>query len=111
MHNDAPIDAPVIGTDLDGLVKGKPQDIRAMLKLWQEQHKSALADTSVWPPSKTLGDQNLVTQSGEDDNFSTIVRNDEADDDDDVEFEADEPVPDIFAPQVFLRRGDLVEFQ
>ena len=84
-----------------------------MLRLWKEQYQSALADTSDLPPPSTLGEQNLLTQSGEDDDLTSIVRSDETNDDDDdyddVEVEADEPIPDIFAPQVFLRRGDLVE--
>ena len=79
-----------------------------MLRLWQEQHDIALADTSR-SPSSTLSDiQNLFTQSGEDDSFTEIARDDEIDDDD-IKFESEERTPDIFAPQVFLRRGDLVE--
>ena len=79
-----------------------------MLRLWQEQHDIALADTSRSP--STLSDiQNVLTQSGEDDSFTKIARDDEIDEDDDVKFESEERTPDIFAPQVFLRRGDLVE--
>ena len=78
--------------------------------MWQEQHDIALADTLGRPPSSTLSDtQNLFTQSGEDESFTAIARDDEVDDDDDLNFGSDEPIPDIFAHQVFLRRGDLVE--
>lgn len=78
--------------------------------MWQEQHDIALADTSGLTPSGTLGDtQNLFTQSGEDESFTAIARDEEAEDDNDVSFGSDASTLDIFAPQVFLRRGDLVE--
>ena len=78
--------------------------------MWQEQHEIALADALGRPLSSTLSDtQNLFTQSGEDDSSTTIVRDDEVDEDDDLDLESDEQTPDIFAHQVFLRRGDLVE--
>lgn len=51
----------------------------------------------------------MFTQSGEDDSFTAIARDEEVEDDDDVNFGSDEPTLDIFAHQVFLRRGDLVE--
>ncbi len=109
MQADASIDPSVTGISPDDLVKGKSGGIRDALKLWQEQHDIALANRSGRHPSSTLGDtQNLVTQSGEDDSFTAITR-DEVDDEDDVEFQPEETTPDIFAHQVFLRRGDLVE--
>lgn len=106
----APIDPPVVGTNPAGLVKGRPRRIREALELWQQQHDSGLADTSGRPPSSMLSDtQNLLTQSGEDNTFNTIVRDDEVDNDDDIGIESEERTPDIFANEVFLRRGDLVE--
>lgn len=100
----------MIGSNPAGLVKGNSGGIRETLRLWQEQHDIALADTSGLAPPGTLGDtQNLFTQSGEDESFTAIARDDEVEDNDDVSFGSDEPTPDIFAHQVFLRRGDLVE--
>ena len=106
----APIDPSVIETNPAGLDKERPRRIREALRLWQEQHDSAVADTSDRPPSSTLGDtQNLLTQSGEDNSFTTVLRDDEADNDDYISMESEERTPDIFANEVFLRRGDLVE--
>lgn len=106
----APIDAPIVGTNPAGLVEGRPRRIREALELWQEQHDSALADTSGRPPPRMLNDtQNLLTQSGEDNTFNTIVRDDEIDNYDDIGIESEERTPDIFANEVFFRRGDLVE--
>lgn len=110
LQGDALIDPPTIKTTPDGNVKGGPGQIRDALRMWQEQHEVALADVSGRPPSSTLSDtQNLFTQSGEDDSSTTVLRDDEVDEDDDVNPESDEQTPDIFAHQVFLRRGDLVE--
>lgn len=106
----APIDPPVVGTNPAGLVKGRPRRIREALELWQEQHDSGLADTSGRPPSSMLSDtKNLLTQSGEDNAFNMIVRDDEVDNDDDTGIESEEGNPDIVANEVFYRRGDLVE--
>ena len=92
-----------------GLGNGKIQNTREMLRLWKEQHKNTLVNASDRPPSSTLGEQNWFTQSGEDESLTSFVRIDEENDDEDVEWEADQPSPDVFSPQVFLRRGDLVE--
>ena len=106
----APIDPPVVGTNPAGLVKGRPRRIREALELWQEQHDSGLADTSGRPPSSMLSDtKNLLTQSGEDNAFNMIVRDDEVDNDDDIGIESEQGAPDIVANEVFYRRGDLVE--
>ena len=110
MQTDAQIDPAIVGANLDGLVKGKSGGIREALRLWQDQHDIALADILGRPPSNTLSDtQNLFTQSGEDESFTTITRDDELEDDEDVHFASNELTPDFFAHQVFLRRGDLVE--
>ena len=93
----APIDPSVIETNPAGLDKERPRRIREALR-------------SDRPPSSTLGDtQNLLTQSGEDNSFTTVLRDDEADNDDYISMESEERTPDIFANEVFLRRGDLVE--
>ena len=94
----------------DGLSKGQSGGIREALRSWQEQHDIALADKPSQPASNTLSDtQNLFSQSGEDESLTAIVREDGVEDDDDIYFGSDEPTPNIFAHQVFLRRGDLVE--
>lgn len=110
MESDAPTDPAIIGVNPDGLINGKSGRIRDTLRLWQEQHDIALADTLGRPPLNTVSDtQNLFTQSGEDESYTAIVRDDEVEDEDGVDFGSDEPISDIFAPQVYLRRGDLVE--
>lgn len=112
MQFDTPIDPTNIGTNPHGIPHRNSGGIHAYLSLWQEQHESALADTSGRPPSSTLGDtQNLFTQSGGDESFTTVARDDEVEDDVDVDLRSDEPTPDIFSRQVFLRRGDLVELK
>ena len=78
--------------------------------MWQEQHDIALAETLGRTPPSTLSDtQNLFTQSREDESSTAVARDDEVEDNDDIEFGSDDPTPDIFAHQVFLRRGDLVD--
>ena len=78
--------------------------------MWQEQHESTLADTSTQHVSSTLKDsQNLLNQSGEDDSYTTVVRDHEMNDDEEISMDPEEQNPDIFAYQVFLRRGDLVQ--
>ena len=111
MHSDTKIDPAIVETSPDRLIEGSSRGIREALRLWQEQHKIALAETSGRTLSSTLSDtQNLFTQSGEDESFIAIARDEELeDDDDDVDFGPDEPSPNIFARQVYLRRGDLVE--
>ncbi len=110
MQADAQIDPPIIGASRDGHLKGEPGGIRGALRLWQEQQDVALVDTSGRIPPDTLSDtKNLFTQSREDESFTAIARNDEVEDIDDIEFGSDDPTPDIFAHQVFLRRGDLVD--
>lgn len=112
MQADAQIDPAIIGANPDGLLKKPSGSIREALRLWQEQHEIALAGTSGRHPSSMLSDtQNLVTQSGEDESFTTISLDENVEDDDDVDIRSDEPIPDIFAHQVFLRRGDLVELR
>lgn len=106
----SPIDPPIIGTNQDGFGDGRPTPIREALRLWQEQHDIALANNSGGRPSSTFGDtQNLFTQSGEDDSFTTITRDNELDDDDEVIFDPEDRAPDISANHIYLRRGDLVE--
>ena len=98
-------------------IKGNPDElikwktgIREYLRSWQEQHESAVVDTSGRPSSGSLSEtQNLFTQSGEDDSFTAIAQDDEADDEIEIDFPSDESTQDIFAHSVFLRRGDLVE--
>ena len=110
METAPPIDPPSTETNLAGFAKGRPEGIREALRLWQEQHESTLADTSTQHIYSTLKDsQNLHNQSGEDDSYTTIVRDDEMDDDEEISMDPEEQNPDIFAPQVFLRRGDLVQ--
>ena len=69
-----------------------------------------LADTSTQHITSTLKDsQNLLNQSIEDDGDATIIRDDEMNDDEEISVDPEEQNPDIFARQVFLRRGDLVK--
>lgn len=110
MQADAPPGSPIIETNPDEPFKGKSGGIREALSLWQEHHDTALASTSGQPPSTTLGEiQNLFTQSGEDESFTAITRDDDVEDYDDEEIGSDELIPDTFTHQVFLRRGDLVD--
>ncbi|KAL9075487.1 MAG: hypothetical protein Q9161_001559 [Pseudevernia consocians] len=110
LRANAQIDPAIIGTNRNEHFKGESGGIREALRLWQDQHDIALADTSSQTHPSTLSDtQNLFTQSREDESFTVIARDDEVEDNDDVIFGSDEPTPDIFAHQVFLRRGDLVE--
>lgn len=110
MQADPSIESSIIETKPEELHKVKSVGIREVLRLWQEQHDISLADASGQPPSSTLSDtQNLFTQSGEDESFTAVARDDDFEDDDNVDFGSDEPTPDIFAHQIFLRRGDLVE--
>ena len=84
--------------------------IREALKLWQEQHDSVQTHISGQHASSALEDsQNLLNQSGEDDSFTTISRDDEVDNDDDISIEREDQNPDIFIDETFLRRGDLVQ--
>ena len=88
------------------------RDIKKHLKLWQEQQDSrpeSIKSSSPSLGSTSSGLQNVLTQSGEDENFTQISRDDEVDDDDHVSFGSDEPTLDIFRNQMFLRRGDMVE--
>ena len=106
----AQISSPATGITPAGLVQGRPEGIREALRLWQEQHDSAVADSLGRTAPSTFSDtQNLLTQSEQDDSFTTLVRDDEMDDDDGMSIEPDEQDLDKFAPQIFLRRGDLVE--
>ena len=110
MQTAPPIDPPSSEADLAGLAKGRHGDIREALRLWQEQHESTLADTSTQHVSSTPKDsQNLLNQSREDDGYTTIVRDDEMNDDEEISMDPEEQNLDIFACQVFLRRGDLVQ--
>ena len=90
-------------------------NIREHLKLWQRQQDTnkKLPNSISQPSSNTRNDsQNLFTQSSEDDSFTVVAREDEADEvegDDKLEFGSDEFVPDVLRNEVFLRRGDLVE--
>ena len=94
----------------DEPIKWKSTGIREYLRSWQEQHETALVDTSGRPSLGPLSEtQNLFTQSGEDDSFSTIATDDEVDDEFEIDLTSDQPSQDIFTRSVFLRRGDLVE--
>ena len=104
------LDSTIIRRNPDELIKWKSTGIREYLRSWQEQHETIPVDTSGRPSSGPLSEtQNLFTQSGEDDSFTAIARDDEVDDEIDIDFASDEPTQDIFAHSVFLRRGDLVE--
>lgn len=104
------VDPPIIVTKSDEAFESKPEGIREMLRLWQEQHDTALADTSGQPPPSTPSDtQNLFTQSREDESFTTIAQDDDVEDDDTLDFGSEESNMDTFAHPAFLRRGDLVE--
>ena len=109
MQTAPPIDPPSTESDLAGFAKGRHGGIREALRLWQEQHESTLADTSTQHVSSTIKDsQNLLNQSGEDDSYTTVLREIEMNDEEEVSMDPEEQNSDIFAYQVFLRRGDLV---
>ena len=94
----------------DEPIKWKSTGIREYLRSWQEQHATALVDTSGRPSLGPLNEtQNIFTQSGEDDSFATLAMDDEMDDEFGTELKSDKPSQDIFTRSVFLRRGDLVE--
>ena len=104
------LDPTITKEDPDELIKWKSTGIREYLRSWQEQHETALVDTSGRPSSGPLSEtQNLFTQSGEDESFTAIAWDDEVDDEFEIDFTSDEPFQDIFTRSVFLRRGDLVE--
>lgn len=90
-------------------------NIREHLRLWQEQQDLNLDLTNAAqssPFSKIKDGQNLFTQSGEDESFTMITREieaEEVEDDDYVGFGSDDPTPDVLKNELFLRRGDLVE--
>ncbi len=90
-------------------------DIREHLRLWQEQQdiNSSIPNAVQPSPVSIIKDgQNLFTQSGEDESFSVItseIEAEEVEDDDYLEFGSDEPTPDVLKNELFLRRGDLVE--
>ncbi|KAL2041979.1 hypothetical protein N7G274_005167 [Stereocaulon virgatum] len=87
-------------------------NIREHLKLWQEQHgKQArrAADPVLLLDNTVTASQNLYTQSGEDDSFMLISRDEEADDDDDVYLGSDGTTLELLDNYLFLRRGDMVE--
>lgn len=110
MQTAPPIDPLSTETNLAGFAKGRPGDIREALRVWQEQHESTLADTSTQHVSSTLKDsQNLLNQSGEDDSYTTIIPDDEMNNDEEMSMDSEEQNPDIFACHFFLRRGDLVQ--
>ena len=110
MQTAPPIDPPPSEANLAGLAKGRPGGIREALRLWQEQHESTLADISTQHVSSTLKDsQNLLNQSREDDGYTTIVHDGEMNNDEEISMDPEEQNPDIFACQIFLRRGDLVQ--
>lgn len=90
-------------------------DIREHLRLWQKQQdlNSNLPNAVQSSRVSTRKDgENVLTQSGEDESFTVIDREIEAqelEDDDYVDFGSDEPMPDVLKNELFLRRGDLVE--
>ena len=87
-------------------------NIREHLKLWQEEHSiKAEPIGALAPPqgSTPITSQNLYTQSGEDDSFTVISRDDETEEDSDVDLQSDDAIPNIVENHLFLRRGDLVE--
>ena len=107
-----PTDPLVLGTNPHRASGYHARGIREALKLWQEQHDVALAVASSGPPPSSYGDtQNLVTQSGEDESYTAIARDEEPEDDDPIDLEPGEPVPGIFSRRIFLRQGDLVELK
>ena len=80
--------------------------------MWQEQHgiQAGRAAAPVLLLDNTIStSQNLYTQSGEDDSFTLISRDEEADDDDDFHLGSDGTTLELLDNQLFLRRGDMVE--
>ena len=107
---DMKLDPTITTENPDEPIKWKSTGISEYLRSWQEQHETALVDTAGRPSSGPLSEgQNLFTQSGEDDSFTTIATDDEVDDEFEMGLTSDEPSQDIFTRSVFLRRGDLVE--
>lgn len=84
----------------------KGGNVREHLRLWQEQQELSVA-TTISGPSGTP--QNLITQSGEDDGYSTVLRDDEPESDDYLTLSSEERTLEILSPHSFLRQGDLVE--
>lgn len=88
------------------------ESIREHLKWWQAQQEpkdsfGTVNDTYSF--SKANDVQNTFTQSGEDDSSTVMIQGDEAANEDDEEFEPIDSTLDILSPQVFFRRGDMVE--
>lgn len=112
---DTNVDPSSIGADPKLASTLQEGDIREHLRLWQQQRLIKEHSSSVVPPPQNRqlnASQNLATQSGEDDSFSKVTQEDEAEESEDdgfVEIGSDEPAPDFLKNELFLRRGDLVE--
>ena len=57
--------------------------------------------------------QNLFTQTGEDDSFNVVSPETELEIDEDnvLDYNAEEPMSNLFENSLFLRKGDLVELR
>lgn len=111
----AHLDSSMMGAEAKLRSSLERGDIREHLRLWQKQQdlESNLPNTVQQSPFSMIKDgQNLFTQSGEDESFTVITREieaEEVEDGDYVDFGSDEPTLDVLKNELFLRRGDLVE--
>jgi len=116
-HATAHLDPSIMGAEAKLKSSLEGGNIREHLRLWQEHQDLVLNLPNAVqssPVSKIKNGQNLYTQSGEDESFTVITREieaEEVEDDDHVDFGSDEPTPDVLKNELFLKRGDLVELR
>lgn len=113
-HETADLHLPITQSDENLRSTLGGENIREHLRLWQEQHqiRGGPAGAVVSSLGSTLtASQNLYTQSGEDDGFVLISRDEETEDESDVELGSDDAALELLDNHLFFRRGDLVELK